>query len=417
MSASTANTNSASTLDRVSVYSMASAIDMVAASCLFAAPIRAARMGASYTIAGALGFAWALSCAATNFIIGRFVTPERAAIMCIVGCLVRASAHIGLIFSNSITAMFIFLAICGASHAIFMAPYQVFLKTVDSGVGKPLRISVALYTFAWSMGMAIGPLWTGMLLNNQADGGGDGWKWCFVFNAVASVLVAANVFRLRRYARITTDEPEPGINKINEENTNNLPDFAWLAWIAAFFGHLGFSLIRSLFPAGAVKIGIAESTQGEIIFVLGLTQALGALVLIKFGQWMFKPPVLLLSGIAGIMSMLFFSLPTFYSFEIKSAINMFFLGALFFGFFSSAFFSYVVYHSLAHPVRAGFNISMSEGFFSISGMVGPYIGGMLADKYGLFFPYAVTAGMFVVFVSFQIVCHLRKPLPLEFKTC
>lgn len=390
---------------RLLLYALSAFMDMVAGTLLFVVPVRAAQLGASYSLIGALGVAWGVGAAAMTFVIGRFVTGKNAAALCIAGCLFQALLHAALIlFGTAPEAMLPILFAIGLAHIMFFVPYQVFFKTVDSGVKRPLAASVAVYTFAWSLGMAAGPLWSGFLLRESLFAL-QGWQLCFVFTIVSCLLVCAAVAALRRRPASATREAEDG------EVENRRPDFARIAWLAGLCGVFGFSLVRGLFPAGAVSLGVSEEIQGGIIFTMGLLQSLTGLYLGRILYWMYKPRLLALGGLLGVAGMVLFLLGFQGVAEGWRLYLVFFAGAFLFGAYSGSFYYYTVYHCLAHPSRAGFNIAMNEGMFAIANVVGLLAGGVLADTFGIKSPYLLAALLIVFFTTIQIAHHAKKPWP------
>lgn len=387
---------------RLLVYIGAAAFDMVSGTLLFVVPVRAAQLGASYSLVGALGVTWGIGCAISTFVLSRFVTQSNAAVFCITGCLVQALSHFGLILSTDAAGMFPFLAIAGLSHTVFFSPYQLFVKTVDHSLKLPLHASVGVYTLAWSLGMAVGPLWSGFLMRISFLGLA-GWQWCLVFTVCACLAVATSVRHIRRRLALDTLE-KPTIE-------NDRPDFVRLAWAAALCGTFAFSLVRGIFPAGAVKLGVPENIQGGVIFCMGLLQALSGFSLRRVREGMYRPDLLLFMGFLGVAGMASFLLAFLGVFSGPWLTTGFFLGALLFGVYSGSFYFYTVFHSLVHPSRAGFNIAINEGMFAVANTLGLLVGGILADAFGVNFPFLLAAVCIAAFTLAQFYYHAKAPWP------
>lgn len=386
---------------RFMVFFISSAMDMVSGVILFAVPIRAALMGASYSMVGALGLSWSLGYAATTFLISRFVTPARSVALCVAACVIQGLAHIGLAFTTSPEGMIPFLVVCGCMHTVFFVPYQVFFKAVDSGTPHPLSASVGIYTFAWSLGMAFGPLWSGFLLGGTNDNFARGWKWCLFFTVLSCAAVAAIIGMLRKYVSTDTDVAI-------DEYESDAPDFAKWGWGIAVCGSLAFALVRGLFPAGAVRMAISENIQGGVIFVMGFVQALSALLLIRVNKWMYRPVPLGIAGLLGAGGMLLF-LGAFSGWISQYLIEgAFFAGAALFGIYSGSFFFYSVFHSLAHPRRSGFNVAVNEGMLAIGSILGSSLGGILADSMGIGFPFKMAACIIAAFTIILVGAHRKN---------
>ncbi len=389
---------------RVILYGMSSFMDMVAGTLLFVVPVRAARLGASYSLIGALGVAWSLGAVLMTLLIGRFVNEKNSALLCVFGCLLQAVFHACLIvFASTAEAMLPFMFIIGLTHIVFYVPYQVFFKTVSAAGNMPLAASVGLYTFAWSLGMAIGPFWSGFLMR-ESLWGLAGWQLCFIFTILSCVLVAGAVVVIQRIS------PRGGKDQ-DLANDVRPPDFAKIAWLSALCGAFAFSLVRGLFPAGAVYLGVPEDIQGGVIFCMGFLQAISGFFLGRILHWMYNPKLLAYSGLMGFLGMVCFLLAFLGVVDGTAMIAAFFAGAFLFGLYSGSFYFYTVFHNLAHPSRAGFNIAVNEGMYAISNVIGLFLGGILADWLGIAFPYLAAALLIVFFTAVQVRCHAKTPWP------
>lgn len=388
---------------RILVYLLSSAMDMVSGAMLFAVPIRAAMLGASYSLIGALGMAWAIGYGLSTFVVGRFVTPARSGILCVFGCLTQAATQAGLLLTDTAEGMLPLLFICGCMHTLFFVPYQIFYKSVDAGAKHPLASSVGSYTFAWSLGMAFGPLWSGFLMGGSKADFSRGWVLSLLFAITACLIVGGFFMWLKRYAAA-------GIKLGEEVEEMDAPDFARVGWIVALCGTFSFALIRVIFPAGAVRMNIGENIQGGVIFVMGFVQAFASLVLIWMSGWMYRPRALGVTALLGIGGMACFLVAFNGIVSPGWIVPMFFLGAAFYGVYSGSYYSYCGFHSLAHPSKAGVNISVNEGMCALGNILGSSLGGIMADKWGVGFPFQAAAWLVVVFTAIQLTAHRRRPL-------
>lgn len=385
---------------RFILYGLSSVMDMVAGTLLFVVPVRATQLGASYALAGGMGVAWGLGCVVAPLVVGRQVTNRNAGALCALACLLQAAGHLSLIlFTGTAESMLPFLFVIGFAHTMFFLPYQMFFKAVDAGGRMTLASSVGVYTFAWSMGMAVGPLWSGFLMR-ETLAGLDGWQLCFVFTIVACAAVGVGV--------VFVDRRGPAAAGADVHSENPFPDFAKLSWLAALCGSFAFSLVRGLFPAGAVRIGVPEDVQGGVIFCMGLFQAVSGLALTRVLYWMYRPGILAVAGAGGLLGMLCFLTAFLGLVDGNTLFAAFFAGATLFGLYSGSFYFYATYHCLVHPSRAGFNVTVCEGMHAIANVVGLLLGGFLADWFGINSPYLLAAVFIGVFTALQIWFHRRK---------
>lgn len=388
---------------RTLLYGISSVMDMVSGTLLFVVPVRAAQLGASYSLIGALGVSWGVGVALMTFVIGRFVGPHNAARLCIIGCVAQAFGHLALILlTTTPESMLLILFIIGLAHTSFFVPYQIFYKAADSRGKLPLAASVSMYTFAWSLGMAVGPLWSGFLMRT-AFLSLAGWQLCLVFTLISCLGVGVTVYSLsRRPIRQSVHE---------EEHENRRPDFARVAWLTALCGAFAFTLVRGLFPAGAVRLGITEDVQGGVIFTMGITQAISGLFLGRIMNWMYRPYFLAVGaflGVCGMVCFLFAFLGLLGGFTL---ILVFYGGAFLFGLYSGSFYFYTGYHCLVHPNKAGFNVAVVEAMYAIANILALLLGGVIADMFGINMPYLLAGVLIVFFTAIQMRQHAKYPWP------
>ncbi len=386
---------------RFILFTLAAMIDMVASTLLFVTPIRAAQLGASYSLSAGTGVAWGLGAALMTLLMGKFVTQRNAAYLCIAACLAQAAVHVTIIlFATDMTVLLPLLFAAGLTHTMYYVPYQVFFKTVDSGDSASLQQSVGIYTFSWSVGMAVGPFWSGFLFR-ETLAGLAGWQLCFVFTVLTCLVVAAGIRHVYHQGSHAVHNSVPA--------RNHNPDFARLAWVSALCGTFAFSLVRSLFPAGAVRLGVSEDIQGGVIFCMGICQALSALLLTRIARWMYKPGVLGLEGAFGAAGMLCFLVAFLGWLSEGWMLAAFFAGAILFGIYSGSYYFYTGFHCLVHPERAGVNIAASEGMMSVANVIGLLLGGAMADRFGINSPYLAAGAFVAAFTILQAWLHKRRP--------
>ncbi len=390
---------------RTLLYGISSVMDMVAGTLLFVVPVLAAQLGASYSLIGALGVAWGAGVALMTFVLGRFVGPHNSATLCIIACIAQALGHLALILlTTTPESMLVILFFIGLTHTTFMVPYQVFYKAADSHGKMPLARSVSIYTFAWSLGMAVGPLWSGFLMRVSLFSLA-GWQLCLIFTILSCFTVALIVYSISR---------RPVNQKIEEDEHENIrPDFARTAWLAALCGAFAFTLLRQLFPAGAVRLGITEDVQGGVIFTMGLMQALSGIFLGRVVNWMYKPYLIALGACLGVLGMACFLLAFLGVIGGFGLIIIFYSGAFLFGLYSGSFYFYTGYHCLVHPSKAGFNIAMNEAMYAIANILALFLGGVIADMFGINVPYLLAGMLIIFFTVIQVRQHIKHPWPRQ----
>jgi MFS family permease len=384
---------------RLLIYCFPALIDMVAAQFLFVNTMRLVKMGASASASGGVTTIWSITYLVTCLVLGRLVTPRNAAALMLASCLsLAALAGVGAILPG-VAGIYILTALGGVSAALFFPPFQTFMKAVDKGGGKSLSYSTGLYTFAWSAGYAVGPFISGFLMET----GAQGWKLAYACGAAGAVVTAAGILHLKHLVHpeespepLPVAQPSPG-----GMDYARFPDLAWLAWIGAGAGVVVISVIRAVFPAHAVNtLALGDGRIGTLFFLLSLTQALTGLILCRSRIWMYRArPVSVVGGlgIAGILCLAFGASSTLLG-----------IGVILFGVYSGAFFFYLVFHAIAHPVCTARYVAVNESVVGIGGILGPLIGGGLSDRFGFAFSACACAAAIVAVTAFQAFVHRRK---------
>ena len=405
------NPNRSKSLIRILIYFFPAVMDLIMAQFLFVNAVRLAKMGASASVVAGVATVWSLLYMIACPLVGRFVTPSNAARM------MMGSAVSLIVFSAlflvvpGMTGIYILCGGVGAASALFFPPFQVFMKAVDTAGEKPITYSTGLYTFSWSMGFALGPFVAGFLMEagtavlpGQET---NGWRYAYAFTGCAALITLVGIWLLKHLAQPDDSNASSGTTATpaaipSHFDYSRMPDLAWLGWIGAGVGVIVLSIIRAVFPSRAVSgLHMADSTQGVIFFLLSLTQALTGLALGLSRLWMYRALPIALFGLVGIVGLLGFGFgatkPVLYS------------AAILFGVYSGAFFFYLVFHALAHPVKSARYVAINESVVGVGGIIGPMVGGLLADRSGFNVSCLAGAALLLVVTLYQIVVHQRNP--------
>lgn len=389
---------------RLLIYLLPAVIDAVIAQLLFVNAVRAARMGSSALGVAGVVTAWSVVYAVTNPLIGRRVTSRNAARMMIGACLGLALTSTLFIFAPSLPAMYALVSLSGVATAFFFAPFQVFMKAVDTAGGRPLRSSAGLYTFAWSMGFAVGPFISGFLMELGASQTRlAGWQIAYVLGCITALLCAGGILRLKHLVEEDSQPTDAGASPAPtpaHAGEPGMPDLAWLGWVVGGVGTVALTMIRGVFPARAVTfLHLPPSVQGTYFFLMSMTQGLAALALIRSRWWMYQPAPALLFGLAGAAGAVLTGW--------GAAPLTLYCAGICFGVYSGSFFFYLVFHALAHPENGPRNVTWNEMVVGIGGILGPTVGGLLGDSLHIRAPYGAAAGLVLAAALFQAFMHAR----------
>ncbi len=380
---------------RFIIYLFPLLIDMALSTMFFVCSLRMAESGASAFAVSMVCTVWALTYSITAAMAGRFINSKNAAGLVIGACFSVALISVLFIILPGLWIQYLLMICSGVAVALFFTPFQIFMKEVMGQISMGLEVSAGLYTFAWSMGMALGPFVSGFLWEHF------GWQSCHAVNCAAAVISGIGIIVMNRYTHtdVQIGEPQMKIAK------NNHPDLVMLGWICGAVCFLAVSMFRAVFPSQATALTVGKVDQGIVFALLFAGQGLTGLTLCWFKKWLYQSFPMMLFSIVGIVG---------YALFIKGTTPpVFFLGALLIGIYSGSVCCYFVFHSLVHPEKSAKNVAVNEAIVGVTGIVGPLAGGVIADTAGLSAPYLTTSLLIVLFI---IIFRLQFRCRTKIKT-
>jgi DHA1 family quinolone resistance protein-like MFS transporter len=390
-----------------SIYIIPALADMIIAQFIFINTVRLALTGASASVVANTVTTWSIVYLVSCLALGRVVNAANAARLMMVS--MGMLAMIGLMFTlvPGVAWVYGLMALAGVAAALFFVPFQVFMKAVDGVDSKPLTYSTGLYTFAWSMGFAVGPFVSGFLMEMGTvlpGGETSGWKYACYFAVGAALLSGTAIYLLKhlvqRQPQVASPDTAAAVKPAADYSRQ--PDLAWLGWVSGGVGVVLITFVRAVFPVRAeAGLHLARSTQGMLFFLVSLSQALTGLLLCRSRYWMYRPRAVAAFGVVGILGALAFGFA-----RVPAALA---LGAVLFGIYAGSFFFYLVFHALVHPQRSSQYVAINESVVGVCSMLGAMIGGWVADRYGFGMLYAAGAATILMTLGLQWAIHSRHP--------
>ena len=256
-------------LQRLMIYGLPVLTDIVLGLVVFVNPVRAAKFGASATTVAAIVAVWSAVYIVGCPLAGRFVTVRNAARLMLAGIAMQAVLCLLFVLAPSLSAMFILVGLVGVANSLFFPAFQVFMTAVDRLGGKTPAYSAGLYTCAWSVGVAVGPLVGGVLMGLDHE---QGWKYGYYFCSAVSVLTLVGIIWLQHLAHAARPSESTGPGVDPAPIPARQPDLAWLGWAVAAAGLMALYTVKGVFPRRALDIAMADSTLGLLFFLLSLAQ-------------------------------------------------------------------------------------------------------------------------------------------------
>jgi MFS family permease len=388
------------------LYLLPALMDTALSLVLFVGTIRVARLGGDATQSAAILAVWSGVYIASCPFIGRWVSARNARHLALAGCLLFSVASLGMALAAQYAILLTLVGVTGLASALFFIAFQLFMRECNAATGRSLPYSVGMYTFAWSLGFAFGPLVSGLIM--QYTTVATGWRIAFLTGAGITLGLSAILARAFRAPAQQVAAPKPPTEPRTAVCYAGCPNLVWLGWLVAATGFIALSLNRTVFNARAVAdLHMADGALGLILFAIYLVQALTGLALVRSRCWMYRPLPAVAFTVPGIMGLLCLA----YGEHLALLVT----GAALFGLYSGAFCFYLVFHALVRTEQAGKYVAVNETIIGVSCFIGPLIGGRLADAYGFALPFLVATGLVLATLITQVIVvrrltALRRPV-------
>lgn len=381
-------------MKRIVLYLLPAMIDVLIGVFFFVATVRMAESGASATAVSAIMTLWGVAYMVSCFVISRILNSRIAPFLIAAAGIVMAAGTVAAMIFTSLHAQYLFAPVLAAGAALFFPAFMIFFAQYEADRSGGIARSTAVYTFAWSMGLGAGPFAAGFIWVNF------GWRWCYAVNLALCCLTLAGFAWLQKSPAAAPAPAAPGDleSAVNRAGYN----FVWLGWVASGMCLLGGAIIRAVFPVSAASLSIPKSDQGITLALMCLGQAIAALLISRSRTWMYRASVVATFGALGFAAIL--------AFGFASSAWAFHAASFLFGIYSGVALIYMIFHALADPACAGKNIGINETIVGVAVIIGPAMGGALADRFGLRSPFITAAVLIAAAAALQWVVHAKKPL-------
>ena len=374
------------------IYFFPIAINILIGGMFFISAYRFKLAEAPGWIIGATMAAWALVYSIFSLLLSRRLTRKNAPVILNTGCFILTASSAGFLFFDGLYTQFVWILTSGLANACYCAPFQLLMKSVEPDQASAGSARAAgMYTFAWSTGVATGPLLFGWLAPATV----------FKINVLLSILLWAGAFllicRIRRKeknasSRSRTDET------VMENTAFSEPSLARLGWIAGGVGIFTACIIRLIWPCRGVELELSQVHIGSSLALVSYIQAVMGLILAHSRNWMRKALPQLIYGILGVAGLCLFAFA-------PGEAWYFYLAALLYGLYSSNFYFLLVYFSIEDTAHAAENVGVNEFIVGITSIIAPMIGGVLAvpgHSARAFYPGIVSVALVTVFMVISL---------------
>ncbi|MEA1964881.1 MAG: MFS transporter [Candidatus Aerophobetes bacterium] len=373
------------------VLFLATFLTTIALSTVYIAiPLFAIQLGADPLNLGGLGFTSNLCFICFCLLFGKLSDRWKRKNIILLGFVGYSLASFLLSFSSHLYQLFIFIAFLGISGAMFWPSLEAWLAERS---GKRLLKQIAHFDVSWSMGAIIGPLIGGSIFQIFPR---------FPFYIAGFFYLAIFFLILREPSKTEYKASSNSKKSSYKENGDHATSsfYLYLAWIATFASYFSLGILRYIFPKLFTEMGFTPLTLGILMSTIPASQALIFCILGQTSRWHYRLVPLLSAQLLIVFALILIFL--------SNSLPIFFLSFMFVGIgigicsFSSLFYSVNTYRN------RGARAAIHEAFLGSGLLIGPLVGGIVAQIYNLKTPYLTAVLMIIVLILVEITLILKR---------
>ena len=264
----------------------------------------------------------------------------------------------------------------GANVTIFFVCFQSLLDSISKDL--PIRISVGLFIFSWTFGLAIGPIISGLIYELNPNIG-------FIIVILMSILMFI-LFYMSRHLHLKNNK-----HKWEEAFTRAPRYKVYIGWLILFVGASVLHTLRFMFiDYGIKEIGLSKELASFLSGSLAGFMAIGSLISAFYIKFLERKRVFTIIGLLTPIAL-----------SIILITNNFYLllmSFLFLGLVSGFGYFFGLYYALADQENSSSNVAVNEALTGIAALIMPFIFGYIASNLSYF-----MAFLFMMIIS--LICY------------
>lgn len=264
----------------------------------------------------------------------------------------------------------------GVNVTIFFVCFQSLLDSISKDL--PIRISVGLFIFSWTFGLAIGPIISGLIYELNPNIG-------FIIVILMSILMFI-LFYMSRHLHLKNNK-----HKWEEAFTRAPRYKVYIGWLILFVGASVLHTLRFMFiDYGIKEIGLSKELASFLSGSLAGFMAIGSLISAFYIKFLERKRVFTIIGLLTPIAL-----------SIILITNNFYLllmSFLFLGLVSGFGYFFGLYYALADQENSTSNVAVNEALTGIAALIMPFIFGYIASNLSYF-----MAFLFMMIIS--LICY------------
>ncbi|GKS67289.1 multidrug efflux MFS transporter NorA [Nitrosarchaeum sp.] len=346
-------------------------------------------IGASYSELGFIGLANFIPYMFIPIFIGILLDKFNNGYILAIGVAINSTSIYLLSIAQSVPEIMGFRIMTGIAHAFFWPPCQSIIANESNEKTRVRNIS--WFTMFFVMGFMIGPL-LGTVFLERLD-----ITYRILFQITAFILASAIIFALLISRKSVTNHQEK-FSFLSIKEMKKFPEVI----ILLIFCTSSFGIILSIYPAFLNDSGMSDTDILLLYFAFGISRVISLALAGKFSK---RTSHTLIAATITVSIGLLIS-------AVSDSIIMFAVALVLMGFGFSIFFPLTLEIILSKTSKtiSGKIIGAYETVFGVGWVIGPTLGGPIAQSFGNQSPYVVffIIGIAIIILS---VTHRNKLEP------
>lgn len=317
--------------------------------------------------------------------------PRHSVVLSMVG---MALATVSVMTTDRVVVAILSLVIYGIAMSFLWPQIEGWLARGKEG--RSLNRATSSFNVSWSLGAALSPFLTGILLEHTTRT--PLFAGILVFLIVGTLVIIATLL-------------VPGIRSVVSEKQNlhssvtvdaSTP-LRYLSWAGVLTVYASLAVTLTIFPMHAMdNLPFSESVVGLLLFIRGGSTVGMFLVMGKTSVWHFKRPVVMLTQVM-------FALVCLLGTRMVSFVGyawFFFL----FGILFAMSYSYSIFHGASGSINRSKRMLIHEVLLTIGTVVGSIAGGTIYQSIDFDTVLYACAALVLIPVVFSLIFRAIRPV-------
>lgn len=261
---------------------------------------------------------------------------------------------------------------------------------------EQLGKSISKFNLSWSSGAVMGPLFGGIIAEY------DIMLSFYIDIALIGFIILLLIFGLIFVEDMRRFPSHSDADKESVEGSGELINggkgtiLRYAGWISVYSVYVVLGLISNIFPLFVREtLGLGESVAGNILFVRGLTSALGFYLTGRFVLWHFNKKIMIITQLVVISVMMLLL--------VLKTIPAIYVLFVIFGLFFSIGYSNGIFHGSAGAADRGRRMGLFEAILTLGLITGSIGGGYLFEFFSIYTAFIFCAVIIGLGLIAQIV--------------